>query len=997
MKQNSDDVVIRRIAGVDTNEPDTGDQKESTAQKQHDIKSIQSENRQNKQIKAFAVLLFLFSVLLFIALLSYTRRDEANAELSFFDLFGLITGDEAIQIKAETSYNWLGLLGAYLANFLFNHTIGYAIIFLPLFIIIWAKNIYQRNGIPDKLLKSTGLYLVLGTLFSALTGVLQTLSWMFEIPKEWSGSVGQFIAAFFISIIGSALTNILLLAAIFAVIVFGANINLKNVYLGLKSAAVKSSAFLGNLFKSLSKKNIDSEDFIDNSDDINEIPVEKENLNNKSAAASQKTGAAVKTEEVIEQPEIKTPKITISKPKNEDTVEPARIMRKSPPPSINDIFLPKIPVYSQNLSGSESVKDVPVNIKSKAKPELDQVVANIGKIENKSIESLDEPLSENVQSTNSSFEINLPKPSIPILNANSNAEFTKPLDSHEDTQDEAISEFGIAIETDEIKITPQEESRATMVTQPDNKHIFEKASLPSQKPLVINLYEKPPEQLLKQPISAWTLDEEINFVPPHPDLLIEEAITNEVDEAELKMNARILQEKLETFKIYIENLSVTPGPVVTQYEFVPAAGIKISKIESLADDLAMALKARGIRIIAPIPGKGTIGVEIPNQNPSLVTFSSVISSARFINSSAKLPIAMGKTISGEVFVADLTKMPHLLIAGSTGSGKSVGINTVITSLLYKKHPKELKFVIIDPKKVELQHYSMLAKHYMAISPEIKDTIITNPQDAVIALKAAVIEMERRYDILASAGQRNIHEYNRKVAEGKIRLDTTIEHKQMPYIVVVIDELADLMLTASKEIEEPIIRLAQMARAVGIHLVIATQRPSVDVITGIIKANFPARIAYLVASKIDSRTILDTGGAEQLLGNGDMLFLPSGSPKPIRVQNSYLSNDEVENICGFIGNQNGYSQPYSLPCVNDASEQEMIDPSDRDPLFEDAARLVIQHQQGSVSLIQRRLKVGYARAGRIIDELESAGVVGPFDGSKARLVLMDSESELEAVL
>jgi S-DNA-T family DNA segregation ATPase FtsK/SpoIIIE len=343
-------------------------------------------------------------------------------------------------------------------------------------------------------------------------------------------------------------------------------------------------------------------------------------------------------------------------------------------------------------------------------------------------------------------------------------------------------------------------------------------------------------------------------------------------------------------------------------------------------------------------------------------------------------------------------MPHLLIAGSTGSGKSVGINTIIASLLFKMHPKNLKFVIIDPKKVELQQYSRLENHFIAASPDIDDIIITNPKDAVIILKSLVAEMELRYDILASVGQRNIFDYNRKVREGKMQ-DNDIAHRPMPYIVVIIDELADLMLSASKEVEEPITRLAQMARAVGIHIVLATQRPSVDIITGIIKANFPARIAYLVAQKVDSRTILDISGAEQLLGNGDMLFLPNGSPKPIRIQNSFITTEEIEALCDFIGKQKGYSQPYMLPSLNEkkGSNGNGSDYSDRDPLFEEAARLVIRHQQGSVSLIQRRLKVGYARAGRIVDELERAGILGPHDGSKARQVLMTTEDELDYVI
>ena len=557
----------------------------------------------------------------------------------------------------------------------------------------------------------------------------------------------------------------------------------------------------------------------------------------------------------------------------------------------------------------------------------------------------------------------------------------------------------------EKKENPEEETKPEpVVNKSEPKQEFEKKpdieAEPIKPKLTLTVKEVhetelgEPENLL----STNLHDKNINYTAPYFGLLINKDEQIEVNDEELKTNARILQDKLETFKIYIENLSVTPGPVVTQYEFVPAPGIKISKIESLADDLAMALKARGIRIIAPIPGKGTVGIEIPNSKPSIVRFSSVVRSSKFVETKKHLPLALGKSISGEVVITDLAKMPHLLVAGSTGSGKSVGINTIINSLIFKKKPNELKFAIVDPKKVELQHYKALSNHFLAASPDIDDLIVTSPEEAVILLKSVCKEMDMRYDILAESGQRNIFEYNNKVRQGKIKDSQDMVHRAMPFIVVIIDELADLMLTAGKEVETPITRLAQLARAVGIHLVVATQRPSVDVITGIIKANFPARIGYLVASKVDSRTILDMGGADQLLGNGDMLFLPSGQPKPERVQNSFISTDEVERICEFIEDQVGYDKPYMLPSLIEKDEAGgNINKADRDPLFADAARVIIAHQQGSVSLLQRRLKIGYARAGRIVDELEQAGVVGPYDGSKARKVFMESESELEAIL
>lgn len=471
-----------------------------------------------------------------------------------------------------------------------------------------------------------------------------------------------------------------------------------------------------------------------------------------------------------------------------------------------------------------------------------------------------------------------------------------------------------------------------------------------------------------------------------------------VAEEELKRNAELLKEKLALFDIKIEDITVTPGPVVTLYEIVPSPGVKISRIVSLEHDIALALAARGIRIIAPIPGKSAIGVEIPNAEAALVNARSVL--GKINEPKAELPLALGKTIAGDIYITDLAKMPHMLIAGSTGSGKSVGINMIITSLLYSKDPSDVKFVIVDPKKIELSFYQKLNKHYLAVSPDLEEEIITNPQNAVLVLKSVEYEMEKRYNKLAKAGVRNIVDYNAKVSDPKRKPKDTedMQHHKMPYIVVIIDELADLMITASKEVEEPIARLAQLARAVGIHLVLATQRPSVNVITGVIKANFSARTAYQVATKIDSRTILDMNGAEQLLGRGDMLFLPSGTPKPIRIQNAFISTEEVEKVTNFIYSQEGYSKRYFLPSLYDKkkeSQGEFL--ADKDPMFEEAARVIVRHQQGSVSLLQRRLKLGYSRAARIVDQLEEAGIVGGADGSKVRAVLIEDDEQLETIL
>ncbi|MFT7034680.1 MAG: S-DNA-T family DNA segregation ATPase FtsK/SpoIIIE [Cyclobacteriaceae bacterium] len=484
---------------------------------------------------------------------------------------------------------------------------------------------------------------------------------------------------------------------------------------------------------------------------------------------------------------------------------------------------------------------------------------------------------------------------------------------------------------------------------------------------------------------------------PSPDLLTEYPKKNvQVSKDELEQNKDKIVETLINFKIGISSIKATIGPTVTLYEIVPEAGVKISKIKNLEDDIALSLAALGIRIIAPIPGKGTIGIEVPNKNREMVDVRSVLSTEKFMKSNMDLPVVFGKTISNEVFVTDLAKMPHLLMAGATGQGKSVGLNILLTSLIYKKHPSQLKFVLVDPKKVELTLFNKIERHFLAKLPDSEEAIITDTKKVINTLNSLCIEMDNRYDLLKDAGCRNLKEYNVKFVQRK--LNPNNGHRFMPYIVLVIDELADLMMTAGKEVEAPIARLAQLARAIGIHLVVATQRPSVNVITGIIKANFPARLSFRVTSKIDSRTILDAGGADQLVGMGDML-LSMGS-EIIRLQCGFVDTPEVERLCEFVGSQRGYETAYMLPeYVGDDGESNIgdVDLSDRDVLFDDAARLIVMHQQGSTSLIQRKLKLGYNRAGRLIDQLEAAGIVGKFEGSKAREVLVQDEYSLEQLL
>ncbi|MBD3628326.1 DNA translocase FtsK [Cyclobacterium sp.] len=582
-----------------------------------------------------------------------------------------------------------------------------------------------------------------------------------------------------------------------------------------------------------------------------------------------------------------------------------------------------------------------------------------------------------------------------------------PLSENEDSEDDSAIQDDVDDETElgSWKLSDKE----SLVSGKDNRQepAFKVEDRTEEQ------YDEPEEKadgffVQEQKVEEKTADTVENLDPYDPTLDLPSYryptldLLNEYDQQkvtvtrqELEENKNKIVETLVNFKIGIQEIKATIGPTVTLYEIIPDPGVKISKIKNLEDDIALSLAALGIRIIAPIPGKGTIGIEVPNKNRELVAARSVLGTEKFMKSDKDLPVALGKTISNEVFVVDLSKMPHLLMAGATGQGKSVGLNMILASLIYKKHPSQLKLILVDPKKVELTLFNKIERHFLAKLPNSEEAIITDTKKVIYTLNSLCIEMDNRYDLLKDAGCRNLKEYNAKFVARKLNPEKG--HQFMPYIVLVIDELADLMMTAGKEIEGPIARLAQLARAIGIHLVLATQRPSVNVITGIIKANFPARLSFRVTSKIDSRTILDAGGAEQLIGMGDML-LSMGSDV-IRLQCAFLDTPEVDSICEWIGDQRGYPDAYLLPefVGEDDGGIGDVDLSDRDPLFDDAARLIVMHQQGSTSLIQRKLKLGYNRAGRIIDQLEAAGIVGAFEGSKAREVLVQDENSLEQLL
>lgn len=909
-----------------------------------------------------SILLLLSGLFLLLALVSYTPLDQANADVGLRDVFGLFTNDPAVAAKADTTQNWLGLLGAFLANFLINSTVGYSTIAIPALVTLWGLTIYKGTGY-ERMTRISLYTLGVLAIVASLFGTMQLVSWMPHPAHEWSGVIGAFVATIFTGLIGSAGSFLILLATLAITLVYATNSDLgkaiaytrvKMTVLGEILAASKSrvSARLGEIAERQGEQ-------IDAAPKVRRAEEDDSPADNEPAQMMRRMRPVA--EELPPAP-VMRPGKNVPPPQKNAPIQEPRVMRSAPP-------------AEETYSGASPLP-------SPAAPERPATA----------YAAPERPMPETPARRQAEPE---PEDDPMLVKAARVAMELERIDRERAMQDPIPAPWNDT----PLEERPESPRRETV-------EIIHGAPAPpppsASNHLTLNVQEGETDADLETEdagaLIERTRDEQIRYVAPSVDLLVPQSEEADVRDDELKENGRILQEKLATFNIQIENLTVTPGPVVTLYEFVPAAGIKIAQIESLADDIAMALKARGIRIIAPIPGKGTVGVEIPNFKPAMVRIRSVLNTTKFREAEHRLPLALGKTTVGEVFCDDLSKMPHLLIAGATGSGKSVGINAILTSLLYKMHPRDLKLVIIDPKKIELSQYRALRNHFLARCPDIDEEIITNPQNAVIALKSLELEMDRRYDILAKVGQRNIHDYNAKVEEGKYNDVRDFNHVKLPYIVLILDELADLMITAAREVEEPIARLAQLARAIGIHLIVATQRPSVDVITGVIKANFPARIAYQVASKIDSRTILDMNGAEQLLGNGDMLYLPGGMPKPLRLQNAFVSTEEVELMCDHIGDQTGYTVPYMLPSVAEKGKRSGGGVSDvRDELFEEAARLVVRHQQGSVSLLQRRLKVGYSRAARIVDELEMAGVVGPFDGSKARAVLLESEAELEAYI
>jgi len=891
---------------------------------------------QKRKLDIIGILMAVFGVLLFLSLISHSTADETVADLGFGDFIKLFGGDPEIQARADITANWLGLLGALIAKFFINMTLGYFAISFPILLMLWGWFIL-RNKDVRALAYYTNYTLVLMFLAATFMGMLRLVTWLPEIPVVWAGNIGDFTSGILSRLIGTMGGVIVLITTITVLAVVVVDYDIHRTFERVQRIAIW-------LFRKVKGKASDVSMSIRNTAaEITELRDQKEK---ESITSSENQNLS------------QTPVL----PNRTEDQELKTITPQLSP--ITSFSISRQDESEYHLSSQDAGVPFMLPTSESALPRSNGVISR------DSIAGLSEYLG---------FE------SSDEMSKKSNAHAERPT------------------RTDKT-LKPMKQEESSDSNKPSDAEVFK-----SEDSLINEHEKKAVQQAVSQKImNAADVDAEVNnaqmsqerllYTTPPADLLDVQTHVKTVSDEELRLKADLVKEKLAVFGIEITSISVIPGPVVTQFELVPDSSVKISKIVALADDLALALAAKGIRIIAPIPGKSAVGIEIPNNTPEIVNFRNVVTSVQFRTTKSYLPLGLGKLITGDVYCDDLAKMPHLLIAGATGAGKSVGVNVMINSLLFKLHPSEAKLVMIDPKKIELAQYRGLRRHFLAVCPDIDEEIITDPANAVIVLKSLELEMDSRYTKLAKAGVRHVTDYNAKVRAGNVRDSETVKHYRLPYIVVIIDELADLMITAAREVEEPIARLAQLARAVGIHLIVATQRPSVDILTGVIKANFSARIAYQVASRIDSRTILDSSGADQLLGNGDMLFQPSGSPKPVRIQNAYLSTQEVERVVEFIGEQHGFVRPYLLPSVKKMKKgQTREDSIETDDLMYEAARLIVRHQQGSVSLLQRRLKIGYSRAARIVDQLEMAGIVGPYDGSKAREVMVEDEGQLEEML
>ncbi len=878
--------------------------------------------------------IMLLSLLLLIAIIAYSPEDDSVIEnVALFEFFS-----ETGKLVVSRLRNPLGFFGAKLSGFLVQVVLGYPTVILVLVAGYWGWVLFRQSSY-EKAMSATVYAVLFALLVASLFGLTH-----FSFSQVMSGTIGRFVATVLTAALGNFGAWAILLALLATTLVLCIDLDVQKtadrlLYL-FRNKAQEAQLHFKEWYQIRRKATQDTR--LQEEED-SAVPSPKPLQNTQADGKTDKKPTSA--QQVSEARK--------SAGDEEVSMAKTRLQNATQPPSRSE------EAVADALQDAVSQPDEDGWQHAGAIATLDST-----KLEGQVTQAEAQGLSPMTVRTTTNWAKAFAKETDAEID-NVLEEFLSQTTSQADGESpvKADADLSVELEPEITIISPVKDAEADLDDRPREVKTKEKFT-----------YQFPSIDLLTEP----------------------EAEQDTVSLEELEENKHKLLEKLRIYKIEITRIEATVGPRVTLFELELAPDVKVSRIVALQDDLAMAMAARGIRIIAPIPGKNAVGVEIPNAKPRIVRIKSLLNSEKFKCSKFKLPVALGKTISNEIFIDDLTKMPHLLVAGATGSGKSVGINTILTSLLYFCSPEQVKFLLIDPKRVELFPYQRLKHHFLVKFRDLQEQIITDTSKAVYALKSVEKEMDLRYERLAKAGVRNLQAFNEKYPD-----------EALPYIVVVIDELADMMITAGREVEEPIARLAQLARAVGIHLVVATQRPSVDVITGVIKANFPARIAYQVASKVDSRTILDMVGAEQLLGNGDMLYLPATQPKPIRLQNAFVSTEEVEALTEFIYSQKGVDLSYLLPApdmktVGKATgelgdDDETGGNTERDKMFDEAARLVVRHQQGSVSLLQRRLKLGFGRAARIMDQLEEYGIVGPPDGSKPRQVLVQSEEELETLL
>lgn len=958
---------------ADAPKPKNAPKKKATKKSKNPL----AESLAKRRDEIWGVFIMLLSALFLVALFFYDIEDEALIEnIALWEVFS-----DVARRAAQELHNPLGLFGAKLSSFLMRSMLGYPTALLLAISAFWGYALFRRQGF------SKAIYLtVYGALFAALLASMFGLTEL-SFSESMSGAMGRFIATTLSTLIGEFGAWCILSVLMSLVVALFIDLDLQKTFDRIAYLTRDKASELAN-----------------------GAALKFKEWREARERALQEELAEEAEEEPVAEPApqpVAAPESPIERNKEErsasanDAPSPRRaaIAPVAPEPA------PQRAVEPFNLR--EFLNDVPATAPVAPEPPPAPII-----VETQSLEASAQPAPIEPQTLPAPSPVSdsIPEPAPPAEPASIEPPQARALSPFEEAIDRELEKLLNGFEqgaktSDAIapepliapepvatpKIAEKDEALEALLAE----IAASKAKAASEEP-AITLKEGAREKEADLDERQLEVETKAHFTYQFPsvDLLIDpDPETDAVSMEELETNKRKLLDKLRIYKIEVVRVEATVGPRVTLFELELAPDVKVSRITSLADDLAMAMAARGIRIIAPIPGKNAVGVEIPNSKSRIVRIKTLLQSEKFKNFKGVLPIAFGKTISNEIYIDDLARMPHLLVAGATGSGKSVGINAILTSLIYFCSPEKVKFLLIDPKRVELFPYQKLKRHFLVKFKDLEEQIITDTSKAVYALKSIEKEMDLRYDRLAKAGVRNIKDFNAKFPDDAL-----------PYVVVVIDELADMMITAGRDVEEPIARLAQLARAVGIHLVVATQRPSVDVITGVIKANFPARVAYQVASKIDSRTILDAMGAEQLLGHGDMLYLPATEPKPIRIQNAFVSTEEVEAIAEFIAAQQGYDLSLELPAPdlkvsNAKGEMDGEDEGDfeRDKMFEEAARLVVRHQQGSVSLLQRRLKLGFGRAARIMDQLEQAGIVGKPDGSKPREVLVESEESLELLL